>query len=671
MRARFALIGSLIVLCSASAYSQMADVIVAADGSGDVRTVNEAIARVPEFNRKRYTIAIRPGTYVEQINIPVTKPFVTLIGDPAGGTKLSFDINSARAGTTSAAYAFYVGGHDFRAENITFENAYDYKPGQVGSQAVAVLAEADRIVFRKCRFLGWQDTLYAKNGRQYYVDSYIEGHVDFIFGQAAAVFENCEIRSKGNGYIAAPMRFADNERSGFVFFRSKLTANDGVTGVFLARPWRAFGRTVFIETEMGAHIRPEGWNNWGKTENESTAFFAESGSTGPGSDPSKRVAWARKLDKKAFDLFAPQAFLRGSDGWDPKGSDDRFAETVRPDWSLVTWSGALRQAPLWYQTDEAARIADQVILYQKTNGGWEKNVDMARVLTETERAKVRAAKDDIAESTIDNNATHTQLAYLAKTISASLQKSTPPANHPKHMESFNKGLDYILSMPYENGGFPQFFPLRKDYTRHITFNDGAMIGVLEVLRDIDEMKPDYRFVDDARRAKSAAAVAKAIPLILKLQVVEKGVRTVWVQQYDEVNLEPAWARKFEPPCLTSSESVGIVRFLMGIKKPSAEVVDAIESAVKWLRANQINGYRWESVKGDRQLVKDEKAGPLWARFYEFGTARPIFLGRDAVIRYDVKEIESERRNGYAWYGNWPQSLLEKDYPKWKRSLSKK
>lgn len=671
MRARFAIIGFLMVLLAVSAYSQKADITVAADGSGDVKTVTEAIARVPEFNRKRFTIAIRPGTYVEQINIPVTKPYVTLVGDPSGGTKLSFDINSARAGTTSAAFAFYVGGHDFRAENITFENAFDYKPGQVGSQAVAVLAEADRIVFSKCRFLGWQDTLYAKNGRQYYVDSYIEGHVDFIFGQAAAVFENCEIRSKASGYIAAPMRFADNEPSGFLFYKSKLTANDGVSGVFLARPWRAYGRTVFIDTEMGAHIRPEGWNNWGKTENESTAFFAESGSTGPGYDAARRAAWARNLDKKELLFFTPDAFLKGNDGWNPRKIDDKFAESVRPDWSLITWYGALRQKPLWYQTDEAARIADQVVLFQKTNGGWEKNVDMARVLTEAERAKVRAAKDDISESTIDNNATHTQLAFLAKVISASLQKSAPPTNHSKHLEAFNKGLDYLFSMPYENGGFPQFFPLRKDYTRHITFNDGAMIGVLEVLRGIAEMNPDYRFVDETRRAKSAAAVAKAIPLMLKLQVVEKGVKTVWVQQYDEVTLAPAWARKFEPPCLTASESVGIVRFLMGIKNPSAEVVDSIESAVKWFRVNQINGFRWESVKGDRQLIKDEKAGPLWARFYEFGTTKPIFSGRDSVIRYDVKEIESERRNGYAWYGNWPQSLLEKDYPKWKQSLSKK
>ncbi len=671
MRARFAIIGFLMILFAVSVYAQNPDLTVAADGSGDVRTVNEAIARVPEFNRKRFKIAIRPGTYVEQINIPVTKPYVTLTGDPSGGTKLSFDINNARAGTTSAAYAFYVGGHDFRAENITFENAYAYKPGQTGSQAVAVLAEADRIVFSKCRFIGWQDTLYAKNGRQYYVDSYIEGHVDFIFGQAAAVFENCEIRSKGSGYIAAPMRFADNEPSGFLFYHSKLTANDGVTGVFLARPWRAYGRTVFIDTEMGAHIRPEGWNNWGKTENESTAFFAESGSTGPGFDAAKRAAWARKLDKNDLAFFTPDAFLKGNDGWNPRKIDDKFAESVRPDWSLITWNAVMRQKPLWYQTDEAARIADQVVLYQKTNGGWEKNVDMARVLTESDRAKVRAAKDDISESTIDNNATHTQLAFLARTITASLQKSTPPTNHPKHVESFNKGLDYLLSISYENGGFPQFYPLRKDYTRHITFNDDAMIGVLEVLRDIAEKKPDYQFVDEARRAKSAAAVAKAIPLILKLQVVEKGVKTVWVQQYDEVTLEPAWARKFEPPCLTASESVGIVRFLMGIKEPSAEVVDSIESAVKWFRANQINGYRFESVKGDRQLIKDEKATPIWARYYEFGTMRPIFSGRDSVIRYDVREIESERRNGYAWYGNWPLSLIEKDYPKWKSARAKK
>jgi len=183
-----------------------AEIIVASDGSGDVRTVREAIDKVPAANKHRVVIRIKPGTYVEQVSIPADKPFISFIGESAEKTKLTFNLSNKVAGSTSATFSIYIGGHDFHAENITFENSFG-----AGSQAVAVLVDADRAVFRNCRFLGWQDTLYAKNGRQYYENCYIEGHVDFIFGEAAAVFENCIIHSKGDGYIAAPMRFSADE----------------------------------------------------------------------------------------------------------------------------------------------------------------------------------------------------------------------------------------------------------------------------------------------------------------------------------------------------------------------------------------------------------------------------------------------------------------------------
>jgi len=159
------------------------EIVVSADGKGDVKTVMEAIAKVPENNKKRVIIRIKPGVYDEQIRIPASKPYISLIGENAETTRLQFNISNKVAGSTSAAYAFYVGGHDFYAENLTFENTFG-----LGSQAVAVVAEADRLIFKKCRFIGWQDTLYAKGGRQFYQDCYIEGHVDFIFGQASAVF---------------------------------------------------------------------------------------------------------------------------------------------------------------------------------------------------------------------------------------------------------------------------------------------------------------------------------------------------------------------------------------------------------------------------------------------------------------------------------------------------
>jgi PelA/Pel-15E family pectate lyase len=652
--------------------AKKANLTVAADGSGDVRTVREALEKVPENNKTRFVILIKKGVYREQIRIPANKPYISLIGESADATRLSFDINNKRAGTTSAAYAVYIGGHDFYAENITFENSFDYpanlKAG--GTQAVAVLSEADRLVFKNCRFLGWQDTLYAKSGRQYFENCYIEGHVDFIFGQAAAVFEKCTIHSKADGYIAAPMRFAADEPSGFVFIDSKLTGAGTEKGVYLARPWRAFGRTVFLDTEMGAHIRPEGWNNWGSAENEKTAYFAEYNSKGPGAKTEARVKWIHQLTKEESKQFETANFLKGRDGWNPKTADDKWLERMPPDWKPVSWSEAFKQAPLWYQTDEAARIADQIVLYQKDNGGWEKNREMTVMLTEAERERLARKKADISETTIDNRTSYTQVAFLAKTITGSLQKTTPPTNFPKHKEAFFKGLDYLFAAQYESGGFPQFFPLKKGYYTHITFNDDAMIGVLKLFREIARKKEDYLFVDEARRLKAEKAFEKALPLILKLQVEVNGKKTVWAAQYDENTFKPAAARAFEPVSLTAGESVGIVRFLMLDASPDQATIDAIEAAVEWYRANRIEGFRWERRGDESVLVKDKTAPPIWARFYQIETMKPIFIGRDAVIKYNVSEIEAERRNGYAWYVSEPRELLEKDYPKWKEKIAK-
>ncbi len=652
------------MVLSANAASVRADITVAADGSGNVRTINEAIAKVPENNKTRFVIAIKPGTYTEQIRIPANKPYVSFIGESAETTILAFKISNREAGSTSAAYATYIGGHDFYAENITFENSFG-----TGSQAVAILVEADRAIFNKCRFLGWQDTLYAKNGRQYYVDSYIEGHVDYIFGMAAAVFENCHIHSKGDGYITAPMRFGADESAGFVFHRSRLTSENTKNGIYLGRPWRDYGRTVFLNTQMDADIRKEGWHHW-EPHREKTAYFAEYGSTGKGANTEGRVAWTRKLGDADIKVFSVEYFLGGKDGWDPyKSGNFAWLERTAPDWKLVTWGEVFKQKPLWYQTDEAARIADQLLIYQKENGGFEKNTDMALMLTQAEKAQLLTKRSDISETTIDNRTTYPQVAYLGKVITASLLKASPPANLPKYNEAFNRGLDYLLSSQYENGGFPQFFPLKKGYYTHITFNDDAMIGVLKLLRRVAKKDEDFVFVDEERRAKAEKAVEKGKALILKLQVEINGKKTVWAAQYDEFSLKPAKARAFEPVSLTSGESVGIVRFLMLDGKPTTAVAAAIESAITWFKANQINGIRWERKNGESGIIRDKLAPPIWARFYQMETMKPIFIGRDSVIKYDVMQIEAERRNGYAWYVSEPGELLEKDYPRWKAKIT--
>ena len=332
----------------------------------------------------------------------------------------------------------------------------------------------------------------------------------------------------------------------------------------------------------------------------------------------------------------------------------------------IKWKDSLKQKPEWYASDEAVRIADNVLLYQHETGGWSKNIDMARALTEQEKAAILKLKPQI-DSTIDNGATYTQLAYLARVYA--------DAKTDRHKTAFLQGVDYLLNAQQANGGWPQYYPLRKGYYSHITFNDDAMIGVMNLLRDIAQKKSIYAFVDEDRRSRSEKAVVKGIELILKTQVVVDGKLTVWGAQHDEVTLAPAPARAFEPASLTGSESVGIVRFLMGINQPDQRVTKAIESAISWFEKSKLTGIKWEekpdSLKPggfDRVVVKDPNAGPIWARFYEIGTNRPIFIGRDSQIKYDVAEIEAERRNGYSWYVDKPAKLLSKEYPAWQKKL---
>ncbi|HLM58275.1 MAG TPA: pectate lyase [Pyrinomonadaceae bacterium] len=332
--------------------------------------------------------------------------------------------------------------------------------------------------------------------------------------------------------------------------------------------------------------------------------------------------------------------------------------------AAVAWGDALKQKPEWYSSEDAVRVADNVLLYQRDSGGWPKNLDMAKPLNEAQAAAV-AREKAAADSTIDNGATYTQLAYLARVYSARKLE--------RHGAAFLRGVDYLLKAQYENGGWPQYYPPRKGYYTHITYNDNAMVNVLRLLRDVARRKAPYEFVDAGRRAAASRAVERGVECILKTQVVIGGKRTAWAAQYDEVTLEPAPARKFEPVSLTGLESVGVVRFLMSVQQPDARVREAIESAVEWFRAAQVSGVRWVERRDpsqpggfERAAVRDPKAPPIWARFYEMGTNRPIFIGRDAVIHYDVSEIEAERRNGYRWYTDEPSELLEKDYPAWQK-----
>jgi PelA/Pel-15E family pectate lyase len=604
-----------------------ATIVVAADGSGDFRTVQQAVDNVSDNNTRRVVIHIKPGIYREQIRVGPTKRFVTFRGEDPRTTILTYRLSALEAGNTRLAFSTFVNANDFHAENVTFENSFG-----TGSQAVALFVDGDRAEFRNCRFLGWQDTLFVNGGRQFFRDCYIEGHVDFIFGNAAAIFENCTIHSKGAGYVTAHYRTSNNENTGLVFVRCRLTGSDTGEGVYLGRPWRPYARVVFLECWLGSHIKPEGWDNWRDPAREKTAWFGEYNSKGPGANPRARVAWSKQLTTAEAATFARERFFSSAD----RGLTAQIEREI----GTIAWNDAQKKPDEWYASAEALRIADNLLLYQRNSGGWPKNIDMAKPLSDSARDALLRQKNE-TDSTIDNGATYTQLSFLARVYTAQHQD--------RHREAFVKGLDYLLKAQYPNGGWPQFYPNLSGYYKHITFNDGAMIGVMKLLRDVAAAKSSYAFVDEARRANAAKAVEKGIDCILKTQLIVNGRRTVWCAQYDELTLAPAPARKYEVVSLSGGESVDIVRFLMSIKNPSRAVVDAVESAVAWFRQSQLT---------------NPQGGPIWARFYEIGSNRPIFVGRDGVVKYNIAEIDEERRTGYRWYVDDAAKLLSQDYPAW-------
>lgn len=316
----------------------------------------------------------------------------------------------------------------------------------------------------------------------------------------------------------------------------------------------------------------------------------------------------------------------------------------------------LKKADDWFKSDEAKSIAANILTYQTDAGSWPKNVSTTTSPYTGDRTKL--------QGTFDNGATLDELRYLARMVQATKDE--------RYQKAFLKGLEHVLAAQYPNGGWPQHFPLSKGYHRHTTFNDNAMVRLMEFVREVATGKT-YTFIDAKSRQSAQSAFDRGVGCILKCQIEVKGKKTAWCAQHDEKDFRPRPARTYELVSLSGAESVGIVRLLMSLEKPSPEVIAAIDAAVAWFEASKLQGIRVEWVKDDKAakgrnkvVVKDPKAPPMWARFYEIDTNRPLYSDRDGVAKYDLAEIGYERRNGYAWLGTWPAALLEKEYPRWRR-----
>lgn len=316
-------------------------------------------------------------------------------------------------------------------------------------------------------------------------------------------------------------------------------------------------------------------------------------------------------------------------------------------------------------------IAERMLAYQRSGGGWPKSyfnekgkeyrIDYQKTLTEgsLEAIKADSSKRD---ATYDNSATSREINYLVQAYHKTY--------NPAYLAAAEKGIKYILAGQYPNGGWPQFFPLKKGYYSQITYNDNLAANNLLILLNVAKKTNGFEVVDTHLVAACAHAVEKGIQCILKTQILVNGEPTVWCAQHDTTSLQPANARSFELKSFSGMESVGIVRFLMRLENPDSAIRKSIRGAVQWLEKNQIRDSAYVLVDAptlpggkDRVFIRQEGTRS-WARFYDLQTGKPFFCGRDGIKKEQVAEIEHERRVGYAWYGDWAEDLLKKDYPKW-------
>jgi PelA/Pel-15E family pectate lyase len=326
----------------------------------------------------------------------------------------------------------------------------------------------------------------------------------------------------------------------------------------------------------------------------------------------------------------------------------------------------------WYGGPESVRIASNIASFQTPAGGWCKNTDFSREPRRpgefygASKGNPLAPRDEKASTsdpgwafagTFDNDSTTTELHFLAKVLSAQQSRD-------KTLEaSFLKGIDYILSAQYPNGGWPQVFPLQGGYHDAVTFNDGVMQHLVEFLRQVSEGRMSFAFVPQDVRERAGAAWKRGLDCILKCQVKAGGVPTVWCQQYDPLTLEPCPARNYEMPALCASESASLVIALMNLPEPDAATIRAVGDAARWFESSGIKGKEFVPGPDGRVLRDCTDTKPIWARFYSITSGKPVFGDRDHLIHDDVSEISKERRDGYAWFVNSPRKVLDR-YPYW-------
>lgn len=663
-------LGAGLALVTGEATAQQ--VTVAADGSGQFKTVQEAINSLPAHADKPRVISIKKGTYREQLYID-GKDHLTLRGQSEAHTIITVALarDAARcAGKTDdwgVATINVRNAPDLTLENLTVVNSHGLDSpsetvvacpsdptgqkkigGGAHQMALRTFAGSPRMQFLHCTFRAYGgDTVSpwdTEGGQFYFKDCTMEGGVDFYCPRGWAYAEDC--------------RFICHSTSAAIW-------HDG-TG---SKDSKTVLKNCTFEGDKGFKL--------GRYHRESQFYligckFPESmadadiyhATSGPGTPLWGRRVYYADCHRQGGDYSWHQDNLSTAEGA-PTARQINAAWTFGGAWDPV--SGKVNAqvvaaaAPMVKDS-----VAERMLVYQRSIGGWpkavgEKKVDYQKALTKAERLQTRkdAGRKD---ATIDNNATTREITYLLGAY-----KRT---NNLAYRQAAERGIRYLLQMQQKSGGFPQYYPDSSSYRAQITYNDNAMIKVLRVLKNVAEKKDDYALVDFSLVPAAELAVQRGIQCILKTQYVQRGTLTAWCAQHDRRTLQPCKARAFELASLSGMETVGIVEFLMAVENPSPEVKRSIEAAVAWLEKVKMEGFAVKDVDdstqpaGKDRRVMAEPGSTLWARFYDLETNQPIYVGRDGVKRPKLADIEHERRVGYAYNGTWPAKLLTKEYPKW-------
>lgn len=659
------------------------EITVAQDGSAGFTSIQEAINSLPANATEQRIIRIKNGTYKEKIFID--KDFITLSGESPEKTIITISLardewrceNNDDYGTAT----INLKGSNITLENLSFINSYgkdnskdkniscpndEVKIKTVrpsGHQMALRSFATTKLIVRNCIFRAYGgDTVSPWNtdaGMFYFKDCIMEGGVDFYCPRGWAYAEGCTFICHSNE-AAIWHDGSKNENSKTVLVNCKFTGDEGY------KLGRYHKDAQFYLIKCG----------FDKNMADADIFQREA-------TPPNALQWGRRVYyygcKKAggnYKWFAdnlPPTVTIGDispswafdNKWNPENSKRPL---VNADFNGVAEKveDAVKPGTSTSSTDP---IAESMLMYQRANGGWpkhfqgNKNVDYKRVLTPEEKAELLTGYAAGMDATIDNEATTKEIKYLVKTYKLT--------NNKNYLRAANKGIEYLLNAQYANGGWPQYFPDFSSYRSQITYNDNAMINVLNVLYDVVHKKNDMEVIDEVYANKSVDAIVKAVQCILNTQLKQVGELTVWCAQYNAKTLQPEMARKFELVSLSGSESVGIVRFLMKIDSPSPAIIKSVKSAVAWFDKVKIVGYNFVTIAApaeksgkDKVFVKDSTS-IIWARFYDVSTNEPFFAGRDSERHKTIAEVENERRIGYAWYGTWPEKLINKEYPDWK------